>query len=203
MALDSFANLKTAIADHLNKSNLTSYIPDFITLAESRHKRDIRIREMLERSALTIDSMYEDIPTGLLEALQIRLLTTPVTPVDFVSIESMTSLRRAGTGKPVKFTIHEQIEFDVSPDSSYSGEIIYYKALTPLSDAATSNALLVRAPDAYLYGALAASAPFLLNDERLPVWDALYKDAIAGLNQGRRQERSVGPLYARVYGPTP
>jgi hypothetical protein len=203
MALDSFSNLKAAIADHLNKSNLTSYIPDFITLAESRHKRDIRIREMLDRQSLTIDAMYEDAPTGLLEALQIRLLTTPITPVDFRSIEQMTTLRRTGTGKPLYFTIHEQIEFDISPDSSYSGEIIFYKSLTPLSDSATSNALLVRAPDAYLYGALAASAPFLLNDERLPVWDALYKDAVAGLNQARRQERAVGPLFSRVRGPCP
>jgi hypothetical protein len=203
MALDSFASLKIAIADHLNKSNLTTYIPDFITLAESRHKRDIRIREMLERADLTIDARYEDIPAGLLEALQIRLLTTPVSPVDFVSIENMTTTRRDGTGKPKKFTLHEQIEFDIAPDSTYSGEIIYYKALTPLSDAATSNALLARAPDAYLYGALAASAPFLLNDERLQIWDALYKDAVGGLNQARRQERSVGPLFARVHGSTP
>lgn len=36
MALDSYANLQTSIANYLTRSDLTSYIPDFITLAEQR-----------------------------------------------------------------------------------------------------------------------------------------------------------------------
>jgi hypothetical protein len=203
MALDSFANLKVAIADHLNKSNLTSYIPDFITLAEARHKRDIRIREMITRGSITCDARYEDLPTGFLEAISFRLLTDPATLLEYKTPAELTLYRSETSGRPKYYTIGAQIEFDKTPDSSYSGEMLFHKSATALSDANTSNAILVRAPDVYLYGALAASAPFLLNDERLAVWDALYEKAVAGLNQSRRQERAVGPLVSRVRGPTP
>lgn len=36
MALDTYTNLKAEIASYLNRSDLTTYIPDFITLAEQR-----------------------------------------------------------------------------------------------------------------------------------------------------------------------
>ena len=62
MALDTFANLKTSIANYLNRDDLTSYIPDFIALAEARHGRDLRLRITLIGERLyfgpTPDSNY-------------------------------------------------------------------------------------------------------------------------------------------------
>ena len=46
MALDTYANLKTEIANYLNRTDLTSYLDTFIDLAEARHARDLRVREM-------------------------------------------------------------------------------------------------------------------------------------------------------------
>ena len=42
MALDNFTNLKSSIADWLNRSDLTAIIPAFITLAETQLNREIR-----------------------------------------------------------------------------------------------------------------------------------------------------------------
>ena len=39
MALDNYANLKDAVADWLDRSDLDSRIPDFISLAEARVNR--------------------------------------------------------------------------------------------------------------------------------------------------------------------
>ena len=36
MALDTYGGLKTAVGVWLNRADLTSYIPDFIKLAEQR-----------------------------------------------------------------------------------------------------------------------------------------------------------------------
>lgn len=203
MALSTYAELQTAISDHLDRDDLTAHIPDFITLAEARHKRDIRIQEMITRSALTFNARQIDLPSGLLEALNIRLLTDPVTVLTYMSPHEITRVRSEATGKPSHFTIGAEIEFDIAPDQSYSGEILFYKEFTPLSDAATSNALLTRAPDAYLYAALVASAPFLMNDERIQIWNQLYQQASAGLANINRQRRHVGPLVARPAGSTP
>ncbi len=54
MAISNYSELKAAIADWLNRSDLTDSIPDFIALAETRHKRDFKIRRMETRVISTI-----------------------------------------------------------------------------------------------------------------------------------------------------
>ena len=49
MAISNYSELKAAIADWLDRSDLTDSIPDFITLAETRHRRDFKIRRMETR----------------------------------------------------------------------------------------------------------------------------------------------------------
>lgn len=203
MALDTYSNLKTAISDWLDRDDMSSHIDDFIDIAEARHKREIRIREMQDRASITIDARQVSLPTGFLEMQSLKLLTDPVTVLTEVSINEMDKLRSETTGKPTYFTIHEALEFDKTPDSSYSGEIISYSELTALSDANTSNALLTRAPDCYLYGALSAAAPFLLDDERIQVWETLYAQARDGLMLADRKSRHAGPIYSRPVGAMP
>lgn len=201
MALSTVQELRDSIKKYLDRDDLSGDIDDFIRLAESRHRQEIRIREMIQRDALTIDDRYVTIPTGFLEAKTIRLLTNPRTPLENVSNHQMDSLSRTGNGKPRYFTIHKEIEFEINPDQSFSGEIVFYKEFTPLDDTNPSNDLLTRAPDAYLYAALLASATFLMDDQRLSVWAGLYGTARDLLNN--KKDTRVGPQNARVYGATP
>lgn len=201
MAVDTYENLKTEIASHLERDDLTDSIDTFIDIAEARHKREVRIREMLTRTALTVDDRYEDLPTGFLSAKILRLLTTPVTVLEYMNEDQLSRVRCETTGKPRFFTAHSQLEFDKAPDEAYSGEIIYFKSLTPLSGSNTTNALLDKAPDVYLYGALIASAPFLMHDERVRLWNELYEVGRDGVNAMDR--RGIGPLVARAAGATP
>lgn len=201
MSLDTYAGLKQEIADTLDRDDLTSFIDSFIDLAEARHQREIRIREMIVRATVSAADRYLALPTGFLQMSMLRLLTNPVTVLAEVSLHEMNRRRQETTGKPIFFTVHEEIEFDRSPDQSYTAEMIYHAKLTALSDTNTSNALLTRAPDAYLYGALGAAAPFLSDDERLTVWAQLYQSAVDALNVMDR--RRAGPLVSRVAGATP
>jgi hypothetical protein len=203
MALDSYANLKTAIINFLDRSDLATYVDDFIDLAEARHKREILMREMLARSQAPTGGRFLALPTRFLKMKTIRLLTTPVTVLTELNMHEMNRERDEVTGKPTFFTVHEEIEFDVTPDDAYTAEIIYYASFLPLDDTNTSNGLLARAPDAYLYGALVASAPFLASDERLQVWDTLYGTARDGILLSDRQGRVGTPLASRVSGAIP
>ena len=208
MSLDTFANLKTAIADTLDRDSSDLQIEDFITLAEARHKRSpdkggIRIRQMITREALTVNTRQVAMPTGFLEAINLRLLTNPVTVLTYVNYHEMARIRKEDTGKPEFFTVGNEFEFNKSPDSAYNGEIIYYKAETALSDSSPTNNMLTADPATYLYGALIASAPFLSDDPRIALWKALYDEAAAGLNGITKGGRVVGPLISRVSGSTP
>lgn len=201
MPLTNYTELKDEIADHLDRDDLTAKVDTFIDLAEARHAREIRIREMLKRSQTTIDERFEALPSGFLEMQSMRLLTDPVTVLSEVSLHEMTRLRQETTGKPEYFTVYSEIEFDRVPDSLYTAEMVYYARLTALSDANPTNALLNRAPDAYLYAALVAAEPYLLNDERIRTWAGLYESARDSLTAMDR--RRAGPLVARVQGATP
>jgi hypothetical protein len=203
MSLANYTDLKTAMAAHLNRSDLSTYLDDFIDIAEAMHQRDIRIREMIERNSITIDDRQETVPSTVLEIISIRLLTTPVTVLEEINLHEMNRRRQEVTGRPVYFTIHEEIEFDVEPAEAYSGEIIAYHAVTALSGSTASNAILVKAPDLYLYASLLAAAPFLGNDERIQTWGSLYKAGVAALNMRANASRRVGPLVSRLAGSTP
>lgn len=207
MSIDTFTNLKTAIEKWVDRDDLTAAAPDnfaeeFIVLAESRHKRDIRIKQMITRAPITIATRQVAFPTGHLETINLRLLTTPVTILTYMNLHELNRVRQEGTGTPEFFTETSEFEFDVSPASSFSGEIIYYQSETALSASNATNEILDRAPDAYLYGALVASAPFLLDDARVQVWDRMYTDVVNGLKRVDLKSKP-GPLISRVAGATP
>ena len=211
MALTTYDELKSTIADYLDRDDLTSQIDDFIDLVEARHKREVRIRAMLSREEFTLDNRYENFPTRFLAAkyLRIQIPATETSNRRFypdvteLSTHELTlkSRKDADTGAPKHFAIHEQLEFDRVPDQDYTAEIFFYKPLTALSDSNDSNEILSLAPDAYLYGALAASAPFLLNDERIPIWENAYITVVKELNKMTRQR--TGPLQSVVAGAMP
>ena len=63
MAIATYTELKTSIASWLNRDDLTSVIPDFISLAEAGINRDLRHYKMIERADATLDSRYVQMPT--------------------------------------------------------------------------------------------------------------------------------------------
>ena len=75
MALVNYSDLKTNIAAWLNRTDLTTVIPDFITLAESSFNEEIRNRKMIKRATATIDSQYSAVP-----ALSLIHISEPTRP---------------------------------------------------------------------------------------------------------------------------
>ena len=185
MALDTYSGLKTSIADYVNRDDLTSIIPTFITLAEAKFNRKLRVRQMIKRATATIDTQYFAYPTDWLQAKEFILNTNPITYMEFVTDRQSNELRQnniIAVGKPTYYTIiGTQIEVIATPDSSYTGELTYYGKIPALSDSNTSNWLLAYAPDLYLYGALLEATPYLKDDERLAVWSSLYTNSISDI----------------------
>ena len=46
MAISTYSELQTAVANWLDRDDLTARIPEFIVLAEARYNRELRIRGM-------------------------------------------------------------------------------------------------------------------------------------------------------------
>lgn len=206
MALDTFAGLKTTIADYLNRDDLTSIIPSFITLAEAKFNRKLRTRQMVKRANGQIETAFFSYPADWLQAKEFQLNTSPIVRLEFVTEaygDKLKAERYVSTGQPAYYTITgTQLEFIPTPDSTYSAELTYYAKIPALSDENTSNWLLSYAPDLYLYGALLEAAPYLKDDERLGVWGQMYNGSITDIEVAdQRASVSSTPLVrARSLG---
>ena len=203
MALTTFAELKTSIADWLNRDELTTVIPDFITLAEHQMEREVRHYKMIERSNANLDSRYSQVPSGWLETIRFTLNTGDTYRLEMVSIDDLSARRQTNqdtAGRP-KYYAHvgDTFELHPTPDTTYATELVYYEKIDPLSDSNTSNWLLDTAPDAYLYGSLLQAAPYLAEDERIPIWSSAYAGAVASLNSSSdRTRQSSGNLRMKI-----
>ena len=87
MAITNYGTLKTEIADTLNRSDLTSVVPSFITYASNKLNRDLRTRQMVQRATASIDSEYSALPGDFLQLRDIRLNTNPVQHLEQISTE--------------------------------------------------------------------------------------------------------------------
>ena len=185
MALDTFSELKTTIADYLNRDDLTSIIPSFISIAEAKFNRKLRVRQMVKRATATLDTAFFAFPSDFLQAKEFQLNTNPITYLEFVTEKQGDLMRQdaiIASGKPKYYTIvGTQLEVIATPDSEYTGELTYYGKIPALSDSNTSNWLLAYAPDLYLYGALVEATPYLKDDERLATWSTLYTNSLGDI----------------------
>ena len=187
MAITTFSELKTSMADFLNRDDLTSVIPTFISLAEAQINRDIRHYEMENRATADLSDQYLDRPSDWVETIRIHVTSGGTNNLQLLSAASMADKRQGAenaTGEP-RYYRHAERGFEVypTPDGTYEVELLYYQKITALSDENTTNWLLTDHPDVYLYGSLLHSAPYLAEDQRVGVWAQLYSAAVQRVNQ--------------------
>ena len=71
-------------------------------------------------------------------------------------------------------------------------EMLFYKKISSLSPTNTTETMLTENPDIYLYGALLEAEPFIMNDERVPLWMQGFSQAVADLQEQDNKDRHSG-----------
>ena len=185
MAFTNYTSFVTVVENYLARTDLSSQIPDFIQLAQTRMSRDLRTEKMLK--VATANSTAGDgtvaLPSDMLEVREIHVQGNPVIRLEYQSPDlffknSQTTL----SGMPYYFTMLGS-EFQFAPifDSTMTVQILYYAQPTFISSTTASNLFLANYPDALLYATLAEAEPYLMNDARIATWSALYDRAIANI----------------------
>ena len=203
MSFATYSDLKTSIAGYLARSDLTSQIPDFITFAENRLRRELRIRQMLKSvttATVSGDSTVE-LPSDFLEIRDFVALTNPITPISYSSPSALSNDPVASqVGVPKSYTILAN-EFLMSPvpDGVYTLRLLYFAAPAYLSSTNASNVFLTTAPDALLYASLIEAEPYMFNDARINTWGTMYDRAISSLAKSDEQGQYSGvPLAMKL-----
>ena len=197
MAIGTFAQLKTAAANWLDRSDLTDRIPEFISLAEARFNRVLRVRDMetVSTAISTAAGTREyDLPTRFVQMKEFHLTTDPLTPLAYITPEMMTRMQAGSAkSKPQVFTIiADKVRLGPNPDAVYTTSMLYYKAFAALSDSATTNDMLTNNPDVYLYGTLLEAEPFIMNDQRVGLWLAAFDKAVSDIQNQDNKDRHSG-----------
>jgi hypothetical protein len=178
----TYAELKTAIANYLNRSDLTSDIDTFIDNVEAELNRRLRTKDMIKRATATADSQYLTVPTDWIEAINVEITSNDFSPLFQQYIESLDVYRKSNnnsTGQPVYYAmVDDSIELAPTPDAEYTLQLTYYAKISALSDSNTSNFVSVSHPDVYLYGALKHASIFLMEDERIPMFTQQFEKAL-------------------------
>lgn len=195
MALDTYANLQTAIiawANRVGDPDFAAQVPDFIALNEAELRR--RLRRRVVRATVTFTAATFPLPQDCSELRSAHLVTGISGydgPIDLCTPDMLADFRTAlsATGRPRKMgVVGTDLLLVPAPDKTYAAEITYFEKLASLSSTTTSNTTLADSPDLYLKGSLLQAEAFLEHDERIPMWRSDYDNAIEQLNLQRERE---------------
>jgi hypothetical protein len=194
----TFASLQNDVRSYLERgaSAVTdplvyAQIPSLINFAERRISRDLKIQGF---QAVVVTSLQAGVavlpkPDRWRETISMNIGTgaNNNTRVQVFSrvYEYIRSYWPNDTqvAQPVFYADYNYTNWIIAPtpDAAYPIEILYYELPVLLDDNTQTNWLTQYAPNLLLYATLLEATPFLKNDERIPVWQAMYQSAAQAL----------------------
>ena len=190
MSLTTYEGLKSSLANWLNRTDLTTEIPDFIALAEDRLSQEVRVPTIEKTAAVILDANGAvTIPADFLE---LKYAFYNENPLERVSLTELRGYVKT-SGDPVIFAREaRQFVFQPIPTMTATDRLIfiYYKDVPALSALAPTNELLEMAPQLYLYSSLVEASNFLGSDPSR--WETSYQSALSRLLLHARSAEFAG-----------
>jgi hypothetical protein len=202
LSISNYGELKTAVANYLNRSDLTSYIPDFILQGQTRihygsdepySSVPLRIPAMQQRASGSLSSSAIAFPTRFLEV--IRLVGVSGTIRWSIDFESTTAVKNSSNADYPSYYAFRNNQIEVSPYGQADYVLDYYQGFAAFSADGDTDWLLTNHPSVYLFAALIESAPFLGDQTMIPAWVGFYRSQISSLNRVAKKGTN---LYVRA-----
>ena len=200
MAITTYAELKTALADWSHRADLTSKMGDFITLAESRFNDALKTKAMnaIEDLTAVVGSRFISFPTGMKKLNSLSLVVgTDWMPLEQVSARALDELIVDSNGKPLYYAVTNKIEFDCQSDTAYTVKARVFTD-NGLSDSVTTNDLLAEYPNIYLFGALTELYDFVGDDQQSGKYNARLNEAVKLANLNAHRSRAPAKLRTEL-----
>lgn len=194
MALSTYSELQASVVQWMNRGDLAALIPDFITLAEERMNRALRVRQMETALAeMAIADNIIAVPTDTVGVKTLWIVGYEDSPLKAQTYEALLSMGTEGI--PTHWAwAGDSFHFD----GTGSVEGVLYEKIPALSSESTTNWLLTAHPSAYLFGALTEAFDYTRNDKERDRWNMKFERTISEINGADMRDRLSGPLQARV-----
>lgn len=213
MTISTYSELQTAVGNWLNDSTLTVRVPEFIALTEAEIRRRLAVepvRPMLTISPVTIDSEFETFPADFVGAESFRVVVNSgSSDIDFTSNQNLIGMKARETqarleleallgvtnAPPRYYSLtKDSFWFFPTPTTSWTAYLSYWAELPALSVSNTSNWLLAKHVDVYLFGTLAQAEAFGWNTEGASDWVSAFDAAIARVGASYPEKPDAAPL---------
>lgn len=194
--ITDFASLQEAVIDTTHRADLSARVPGFIQLAEVEIFRELALRLTEVKTTGSTSGDTIPLPAGLsaLQRIEIEAYGAKFT-LDYTSPNGIEPLT-IGVDLPSRYTVENgAIRLIPAPGGPYAYSVFFMPLLTALSDANTTNWLLLNAPDVYLHGTCRQMAIWAEDSEMFAKHDPLFQvamDSVRGFNERQRFPVSGG-----------
>jgi len=186
-AVMTYDSLVADVATYLERTDVATLekIPTFVMLAEQIIASQIKFLGNLtvQTSQMTSDNPVVDKPARWRKTVSMNITVDGKRQP--VLLRRYEYLREywpdpTATDVPKFYTDYDFTHWMVAPtpDVAYNFEVLYYERVQPLDSSNQTNWFTQYAPQALLYGSLLQAMPFLKNDGRVQLWQAMYKQAM-------------------------
>jgi len=134
----------------------------------------------------------------------VRAVSASGRRLDFMTLDAYAARDGSLSGPPLRYALAgSYILFDPPASAPTTATLIYSRQIDPLCENG-DNWLLDTYPDAYLYGALSAAAPYVEDADRAATWAQLFERALGEINADGQAQSFGGTLQtdngqARTY----
>jgi hypothetical protein len=187
MALSTNADLQAAIADWLNRSDLSAQIPDFLTLAQLKINRRLSIVEQEILAEITPVAQATTLPVGTKYVISVS--DSQGRRVEAVSMSELLDYAAEG-GSVTRYSVSgDKIYFAPTPASDNTDAFsVLYSADKDLNGGDSGPVLL---QDIYLNAAIHEAYVYLKDDGRVAYFKGMVDEGVANV-QARRAKQGVG-----------
>jgi len=186
-AVMTYDSLVADVATYLERTDVATLekIPTFVMLAEQIIASQIKFLGNLtvQTSQMTADDPVINKPARWRKTVSMNITVDGKRQP--VLLRRYEYLREywpdpINTDVPKFYTDYDFTHWMVAPtpDVAYNFEVLYYERVQPLDSSNQTNWFTQYAPQALLYGSLLQAMPFLKNDSRVQLWQAMYKQAM-------------------------
>lgn len=191
MALANYTDLKAAVADLVNRTDLTNQIVDAVTLCESSLQTKCKLLEAETSATVTITAGSGSLPTGFVAMRSVYWDDTEDHPLGYVTPDVYDAMRVNDSGDGFYYTITGST-IKTSPMGAGSIVMTYIARFTALSGSNATNTILTSFPDAYLYGTAMHVSILTEDDAKAQKFGLLFNAACDRINQNNEDRKYAG-----------
>jgi hypothetical protein len=192
VSITTWTELKASVADFAHRSDLTTQIPDFITLCEARLNDMLLLKNMESDEALTLvtSQNYVALPTGYISPIAFWLVVSTVrVPIDFV-LPSQLPYNPTNAQPTMVAVDADNLRFDSPSDSAYTAYLRCVKK-SNLGASTASNYLLAKRPDIYLAGTLVELGRYTQDANLIGIWEPKFLAACEEVKNAENRNRGI------------